>query len=877
MGSINAQEGGDALRHRNHGAVLPIILATSLFVIAIGIFAIAYAWLVLVDNKNKAATEAAALAAAVKMRSLPPVKTEAGNIGLVDIDPQGGDNPVPGKRVIGYNTAMATWRLDYAIISKVKNRGTLESIAKDEYRALEAVANKLRENAVSTSWQKTLEEAAGQSLEQNINRLTSTVKSVKVDCGGLYRPGTSVEPTGVTNIPVFKGDQYALNRHSSTGGFYNAGVNLGPQNDFFPCQLAWVADQPGLVDASLFGNRGTQSVLPPTVVRVTATIEEKITGSPNSSQKKSLIYVACAQVGGPLTSMPTTVYMLGFPDGMPAGPSEGRNRAGLWNTITNLIAQKSLGFDDTGGQWHYNAEPGSVAGYWAHKLPRRTWFIAPEEGIPGGSPLTRELNKRLGQGCDVPSRALAIGIWDWLRSLGLRPDVESIAKVLETDLYQAAQNAESSVANGLPPGLSLLSSLFCQPVIAASAKSSPLIQAAKVDAPANPDDDPRTKAFLAMTGTSDPGAAMVSQVLSYKPLKKVIPKEAAMLSLNPTKGEASTVDGNSVLFSLESFEDALAGTNHAARVARAAAQNVISSSAPPANSKVSGPWLTPVAAKERAKKVLENAAKVIDATYAIQKDFSTVTRGGVRVIWEEGRPYNTFTVNGGEFRPLNSAGWQQWSYTPQQPIDPEPAYVQWFEHMIWSKGERLAADVLWRYKWDEPIDAVLSQYKALLTEKTSTEREPVILLLNVKGDASKDPDHGGRASITRLTQSPFAKTKTPMSQAYYLAISGFQSYYTDSERPIPLGLKKVLWSAHARDLVSDLGEIKEKELMSSDKDWCHSRSYGQVEGGSSDCPCLAGEFIISTPLFQRDRRPYFIFNSLEETVEAAPKPTSTMP
>ncbi len=532
------------------GNVLAFFAVLFILLVILGLFVINYAQTLGTHKEAQNAIDAAALEAAKQISQIT-VSTELGRIGLVDFagedpnNPLRKANPVSEAPVVAFNTALATVRLDIMIAQDLNNKDMLD-LAERDLQTLEHVSDLLAQEIANA-----LKEG-GQVYNQvkttyNANDRRMGGPGILVDGSLKLIAGRLQEGQGTTNVPIPQPvDDDEAAKRNSTAGYYKPyvnipawGVNIG---------FAAVGKEPALTDTSKFigitdsgyAISGLRvSKLPPTVVKVEA--KNEVTGFTGNPEKpKGILHnVACAQAGGQCLSGRSTAYTIGFAGSYPS------------EAAFPVLTVKAL-LDHQGWQ--------------APKQPS-TWLKATNNVFPG-APLSDNIpfakNKPLIQS---PSTALAYGIYDWLRSLGLRPNRKSVRDALassEGNLRKFETGKTFSFGDAGEPGED-----DPEPDDETWFQRNKTEDDEEPDAPvlgcmiADPFADSEDAGYLALKSDSEEGRALYDGAFNYRSAADSSPESAIPILVDPVTGTATPPAGNSVVEMCQFVEGVLA-TNRAA-------------------------------------------------------------------------------------------------------------------------------------------------------------------------------------------------------------------------------------------------------------------------------------------------------------------------
>lgn len=538
------------------GNTLALSMVFFLLVMIIAYFALNYTGLLGTHKQAQTAGDAAALEAA-KQISLISAPSDLGEIGIVDISGNDPTNPLkkvnPSSEVpiTGFNTALATIRLDL-LIAEDLNNSDMKDLALRDLATLKKASGDLAKKITD-------------SLGQNGAVWTKVANTYKENNRRLGGPGTLIENTlvitpgrlttgqGSTNVAIPTPPDAAAVLQNS-GGYYKPQVNIPAWGANFV--FAAVGKEPVLVDNNQFIAYGAADYsiagfgsLPPTVVRVEA--DNKIIGlapePPGKKKHDSVLHSASsAQAGGARTSQRSTAYTVGFAGSLPSQ-----------TTFPTLNIKALLDFKG----WQTPGQTG-------------TWLQASSGEFPGNIP--DEIEYLSGKGkVQSPSTALAYGLYNWLRSLGLRPNRDSIKQALASakgdfrtittsrsfgfdDGNDPESGSEADEDNWYPDDSNNNNSESDAPILGCMI----------------PDDDEGDTNYEALKNNTQEGQDLYYDSFNYNSASDSCPDSGIAILVDPVTGTATPPAGNSIT-ELCQFMEGIIATNRAAISNLLAAKQVL--------------------------------------------------------------------------------------------------------------------------------------------------------------------------------------------------------------------------------------------------------------------------------------------------------------
>jgi hypothetical protein len=554
-----------------------------LVMVTIGIVALIAAFIILNYNQLLGAhkeiqtgIDAAALAAAKDM-SRVVVNGPLGRIGLVDdtpafVVPNGMTGKADPRPIIGVNTLMGTLRLDAIIASKLSS-GTSQSgnaailyLVQHDLQNAKAAALLLRSTLAEAVNGGTAMDKFGNTInikQDVINAYLGNKKDLALKTNNT--PNITIafgflDPTqSTTNVPTPKpASEDPLTQGHVTYPPYQdiaasgSGVGAQMKFQFVPLAGASVA----LVSNEMFRSAPPTTAaayVAPSVVQVTVDEGVRQGAQIAKAEKKvaTLHEVATAECGGTANvAFPTGAFEVSFANA--GGLPDKQASAVDFTSVVSLM----------------NAAPADpVSGQAAPSWPGpgngepQPWFKAVGGAVPANAGASLQAAPFKGISSQMvtnPSVALSFGVYDWLRTLGLRPNITSVVNALKLanlnrgfyDLQDRIVNQNyQSVYRGFP-----ISFMFgpdktkgdewMQPAYAErSSRQQRGMTTAFLDISlGNEDGDRRNLKFW----NRDPEQArrQQSNVWGYVPAEPVIAEQARLVQV--VNGYVATTDGNPV-------------------------------------------------------------------------------------------------------------------------------------------------------------------------------------------------------------------------------------------------------------------------------------------------------------------------------------------
>ncbi|MBX9878728.1 MAG: hypothetical protein K2Y22_09755 [Candidatus Obscuribacterales bacterium] len=342
------------------------------------------------------AIDAASLQAASDMARIV-IDGKMGKVALVDDLPSNSQRPI-----LGINTLLATIRLDALIGDRLGN-DTIKTLANEDLQkalddaatlqqAIEASANgadKKDRDGKTINLKASVESAYdANSLRLGTGKRTG---DLVFTFGRLKESGapTSTPIPVPNNLAQLNSSDYTS---SSIGSVYKAYTPVTAPGLSQPISFVALGQEPQLIDNDRITSLSAGETPVATVVQISA--QHQVTPIGDSKFPPPMLVKSTSQCGGRNITFASSVLVLNFPQGL----SIGNNKVNF-NSV--------LGILDSVGKW-------DGSGSWAPTYRNRS--------------------------IDDPSVALACEVYDWIRSLGLRPNIESIKTVLEQPLLPPTQS-----------------------------------------------------------------------------------------------------------------------------------------------------------------------------------------------------------------------------------------------------------------------------------------------------------------------------------------------------------------------------------------------------------------------------------------------------
>jgi hypothetical protein len=204
----------------------------------------------------------------------------------------------------------------------------------------------------------------------------------------------------------------------------------------------------------------------------------------------------------------------------------------------------------------------------------RTWFQgAPDTGSPPNIPVpanfndTASNNSSAGRISDQANIALSVGIYNWLRQMGLRPNWSSVLAALKHDLRSLVPNGGGTTVtawNTADP--------FIPPAYAATNGGTMPTTTVWTSVPQGMAADPRSMQNILQSGQPGDSTVQMANVFGYVPAGVPAPPTAAAVFIDSNGNPTSTT--GKPLDEIVWVQDSITTTNAAGKIATTAGERV---------------------------------------------------------------------------------------------------------------------------------------------------------------------------------------------------------------------------------------------------------------------------------------------------------------
>jgi hypothetical protein len=694
-------------QHKQKGNTLALVaVCIGILVILVAFFALNYNQILGSHKQVQSAIDAAALTAAIDVGKIV-VDTPMGRIALVDDAPcvavtgkpnlgQGQGNTQflqDARPIMGINTVMGITRLDAVIGTKLSPGGNapdgITYLVAQELTRVQTASNTLQtaiHNGVTGA--ATAYDRFGNPIDfktdvtvaytSNSRQLVNSTNAPSITITDGWVSPKTVNLT--TNVPTPSSDT-----DSTVVNPTNSATNTYTPYYEYPCkpnfvnqtfQFAAVASQPALIPNQAFSPftngppadaQGNPTTTPETAVQVSVSEEPQQVARPyaikHNSNATTLQLTSSAVAGsdgaGQMQAFPTGALSISFataggvPDAaiVPSGLS--------FNNVTSIM--NSCPVNSTGNSAAF--WPGPNDG-----MPQ-PWYQAVGGSVPATASAYVSPYPFKGlttQYQTNPSAALSYEVYDWLKSMGLRPNVQSVVNAMNlatvSNGFYGLQSQITQQGGNIPPvtfpiscnfGVSdkqAIASDWIQPAYAdnSSGRKHGVTSAILDISMGNPDGDRRNLSHWA----NNPEAyrRQQSNVFGYVAADPVIGDQATMLTVSA--GHVTTTDGNpsNALYDLYT---AVTATNNAANTTQTNGWAIFSArmqSLLKQNPKMNKQQLIKQAIQlePRAYAAMMNGSYGVRVITNMGKNFKTLTGIGVNELSK-----SHFVVGGADFWPAS--------------------------------------------------------------------------------------------------------------------------------------------------------------------------------------------------------------------------------
>lgn len=534
------------LRNQAANTLAMVVVCIAIVAVLVAFFAINFSQVTGLHKEAQTAIDAAALQAAKDM-SRVVVDGPVGRLALVD--DSAGTNAYPIQSV---NKVLGALRLDALIAHKLNNKTILFLVKNDLDQVKTAVGQLKQKITSSASGQGGAYDKNGQAINirqnaldaymQNSRRLGNTGEApdnFEVAIGGITS-GSDLNKSGIS-VPVPESiDPLAFDSANSyfdkTGQrYYKSDVALPIPGLSATIKLGALAQEPGLIDNKNFKDTIANDEVS---VAVQVTGDEKVKKLASSASENnntnsaksapSVRVMATAQCGGRSLMPPSGTLVVSYPAGFPTNPKGGSTPQLSFNSVQGIMNASQL---DASA-----ASPTSPYSHW-NGASKGNWFKTKNGPVPGnGSSVAEPFKGISGRKEDDPSVCLSFLVYDWLRSLSLRPNAQSVINALSFD-YKAHY-----ATGGSTPTQFTASSMLIQPAYAAP-DTVQGVASALLNLSDTGESDPRN--MLKWNDNPQAYQRQQARMWGYVPADAILPAQAALVQITPD-GSVLSMNGQPV-------------------------------------------------------------------------------------------------------------------------------------------------------------------------------------------------------------------------------------------------------------------------------------------------------------------------------------------
>lgn len=816
-------------------------------------------------KEAQTAVDAASLQAAKDMGRIV-ADGPIGRIALVDDSP--GSNGYPVQSV---NSVLGSLRLDALIAARLNNK-TLSWLVKQDLSRLQTTADLLKQKIqLSADGANGAYDKDGGVVNIRQNAL-NVYRSNQVVLAGQKSGSDSLKEFRITpgifktavqsSIPIpnpSTGDIAftAANTFTDTSNqrYYLSSTDYSvPGLSGTSVRFSAVGIQPVLMDLASFSSSVPINEMP-SCVEVSTGLEVNPLAGKDKIQARNLLNKSAAQVGGQFFSPSTGSLMVRFAGPIPTDPPASGANPLKFGTVVGIINASQ--FDPA-----VNSPTSSYNGWNAQSTG--TWRVATGGPVPGSGALTPTPFKNMtGRASDDPSIGLTFLVYDWLRSLGVRPNVDSVVSALNFDLRsfngssRQFSNNTSDKQNWMP--------LAYAADIASLDEASPILRVNS-----SSEEDPRN------LNNISPGSSVEqrqqARMWGSVSADGVLGPETKLINYAPD-GSVTTIDGNPV----SDLNELLDQFNWTVARANLTFENVMKVILEKVNeSAKSDPQAQAIMAdierngateelkQKRDSKVQELIAKVLKANprleaiygnsqYAsrvastMRMNMKALSGGGVRKVSSK-----HFVVMGANFYPVEAiASAQQIMAEGKIATDQDSAVSQSADWALPLNGDKSSRMVI--YQSVQKLELPVSHTESWLQPAMAQSAQPAnavnrFIFHLVDNQASKLGTY--RVSMTKADTTPFANA-TLKGQAHYQNVTAIIVPASNDPN------QKIAWQVQARDLNANAYPAQSNASTQPNPSSAAAHYSSQTSptnycgiGFGVNCPGVVSEWAMTCPVVQ---------------------------
>lgn len=847
------------MRKQNGNTLALVAVAIGGLVLLVAMFAIFYSQLLGTHKEAATAIDAAALEAAKDMSRIV-VDGPLGRIALVD-DPSG-DSSYP---VLGINTVAATLRIDAIIANKLGNTTMLYLVDNDATllnKAVEQLQTRIKSSASNNSGafdkygkSVAIKSDAYNAFINNGVKLSGTDKqpeNFQVAIGAFVASAGTGTTQTPTPSPASVDDTNYTNNNSYMVGqtrYYRPNVDIPLPGLTKSVRFAAIGPTPTLASQADFGQLSSTDA--PVVAQVSC--DQPVGDITKKTGGTQLLHViATAQVGGrTMVSGHTSASNIGFNGGFPDDTPKIS-----FKSVQSIMNASQL--DPT------KTNPTSPYSGW-DKNSVGKWYVPQSGDFGGGNNNLQSLAEKPFKNIsgktnnDDPSVALAFVMYDWLKTLGPRPNMKSVIDALSYDLKA---NPPSS-----PKIFTDVSSAFYQPVYAAAATNCAASTPVLTVFPGMAADDPRSLENF----YKDPVAYERQQInmWKYTPADGNV-SASAIMALKGCDGKLTTADGFSIV-NLQFFLRDLIYTDWAAceqynrainlmdkgilkdpkvKELTAVKNDLIKKGAPPAEveeveRKIDGAKFASMGTYFDNNPIvfatIVNTTYIMEVCHAIVKNMKVLTGGGVHAVppvsaWVPYEQLGHYILAGGHFYP-KTFNYNLMGVTPG-PVSNGVSYLGTMPKI--EGGYAVSKVNVYKRESDPIIGSKIPEDRVPFVQPVLAQSsQPPFSLFNFSFQIANPGDPIGQQNvqIVSVPADTYATVPTPKGQFLYQNLTAFGETTTPGSC-----VPEVLYQVQAKDLAASAYLETNGEQASRKEDAAHYFT----EYGSH--PNLSAAWSVSCPI-----------------------------
>lgn len=845
------------------GNILVLTLVSVILLVTVGLLVLNYNQLLGVHKEAQTAVDAASLQAAKDMGRIV-ADGPIGRIALLDDSP--GSNGYPVQSV---NTVLGSLRLDALIASRLNNK-TLSWLVKQDLARAQVTIDTLKQQIVlSAAGSSGAYDKNGNAVNVRQNAL-DVYRSNQIVLAGKsassqdklkdFRVTPGILSTAVSSqVPVptpTTGDPVNFTASNSSADASNKRYYLS--NTDYPVpglsgstvRFSALESQPALVDASRFTSALSANDIP-YCVQVSTAMEVNPNAQKDKIKAQNLASTSVAQAGGPSFSPSTGSLMVRFAGPIPTDPAaSGANPLKFGSVVGIMNASQ---FDPA------TSNPTSSYNGW-NAQSQGTWRVATGGPVPGSGSLTPSPYKNMtGRGSDDPSIGLTFLVYDWLRSLGLRPNVDSIVSALNFD-YRTFNGSTKQFTNNINDKSQWMPAAYAADTESLD-EAAPIL---RVDADST--EDPRNLANI------EPGSSIEqrqqARMWGSVSADGVLGPETKLIKYSPD-GAVTTMDGNpasdvndllnqfnlTLVYSNLTFENVNKVMSEKAKELAAhdpQVQALMSEGGAQNESKLRDLIMKVFKANPRLEAIYANSQYASRVASTMRMNMKVLSGGGVKKISSK-----HFVVMGANFYPVGVvASVEQIRGDGKISTDQDSSVGGSADWALPLNGDKSSRMMIYQQANNLSIPVAnksASHGETWLQPAMAQSAQPAnavnrFIFHVVDSQAAKPGSY--RVSMTKLDTTPFANS-TLKGQAHYQNVTAVIVPASNDPN------QKIAWQVQARDLNANAYPAQSNASAQPNPSAAASHYSTQTSpsnycglGSGVNCPGVVSEWAMTCPVVQ---------------------------